>query len=365
MFTPFVIAGLFCAAFAESPAVLPDVTPPTLVPLRSDIPLESIDYPTSFNAYRVWLKKHPAAEVEGHPEPGYRFLNEMHAELAPLVEDTPHVIRPIEIGRTVKKRRIWGYVLRDPGHPIHARMLVFAQLHPMEWVPAEVAVSFIQDFVANPIPGVEVTVIPVVNVDVRVRVEYDVTHGNDVYRRGNVNHVDLNRDFAVNRDAKAVWRRILPGYFGTTQSALSQPETQAIDKLAAEGQFAIALSLHAMGAFFYTPWAGAWSLPPDHKELIGLARTMQAAQGAYAYKPRTLGRWGFFFRAHGAEIDHLYGKYGSRAVLIEFTRSGMNPLKPKTLKNRFRFYNPPDPDRHIRLGVQALRAAATTLKTPN
>ncbi len=363
MFAALITAGIFCAAFAQETPALPDTEPPPLVPLRSEAPLASLDYATSFNAYRMWLKKHPAEQVEGHPEPEYRFLNEMHAELAPLVEETPHVIRPIVVGRTVKQRRMWGYVLRDPGHAIHARMLVFAQVHPMEWVPAEVAVAFIQDFVAHPIPGVEVTVIPVVNVDVRVRVEQDVLNGNDVYRRGNVNHVDLNRDFAVNRTARAIWRRALPGYFRTTESALSQPETQAIDRLAAEGQYAIALSLHAMGAFFYTPWAGAWKLPPDHKELIGLARTKQSAQGSHAYKPPTLGRWGYFLRAHGAEIDHLYGHYGARAILIEFTRTGKNPLKPKTWRNRFRFYNPPDPQRHIRLGVQALRAAATTLKT--
>ena len=154
MFAAIVTAGLFCAAFAQVDPALPDTEPPPLVPLRSEAPLASLDYATSFNAYRMWLKKHPAEEVEAHPEPGYRFLNEMHAELAPLVEETPHVIRPIVVGRTVKQRRMWGYVLRDPGHAIHARMLVFAQVHPMEWVPAEVAVAFIQDFVAHPIPGV-------------------------------------------------------------------------------------------------------------------------------------------------------------------------------------------------------------------
>ena len=83
---------------------------------------------------------------------------------------------------------------------------------------------------------------------------------------------------------------------------------------------------------------------------------MEAAQGPRAYKTRQLSRWGFFFRALGTEIDHLYGEYGTYAFLIELTRSGINPLKPADWKTRFRWYNPRKPTRHIDKGLAAVRA---------
>ena len=52
---------------------------------------------------------------------------------------------------------------------------------------------------------------------------------------------------------------------------------------------------------------------------LALGRAMEAAQGPRAYKTRQLSRWGFFFRAHGTEIDHLYAEYGTLSYLIELT----------------------------------------------
>ena len=70
----------------------------------------------------------------------------------------------------------------------------------------------------------------------------------------------------------------------------------------------------------------AGSRPPDWHTYDALGERMQRAMGAYAYKPRELSRWGFFFRAQGTEIDHLYGRYGTLAFLIETTRSGRNGM---------------------------------------
>jgi hypothetical protein len=85
---------------------------------------------------------------------------------------------------------------------------------------------------------------------------------------------------------------------------------------------------------------------------------MEAAQGGHAYRTRELSRWGFFFRAQGAEIDHLYGEYGTLAYLIELTRSGVDPLHP--LQSYLRWYCPADPLPHVQRGVSALRALIAT-----
>ena len=158
-----------------------------------------------------------------------------------------------------------------------------------------------------------------------------------------------------------MWRHIIPGYYRTSRAPLSQPESRALDRLLDRERFDVALSLHAFGGFVYTPWAGLWERPDDWTEFHRLGTVMSQAQGAHAYKVRQLSRWGFFFRAHGAEIDHIYGKYGTKAFLIELTRSGLHPLKPSFLKVPFRWYNPERPERHVDKGWAAIRALVHTL----
>ena len=79
----------------------------------------------------------------------------------------------------------------------------------------------------------------------------DVYTVQNKYRRGNADNVDLNRDFAVNREAKAIWRHLLPNRYGTSEAPLSQPESRALDALAEAERYDVAVSLHAFGGFFY------------------------------------------------------------------------------------------------------------------
>lgn len=289
-------------------------------------------------------------------EPLYHRAEEVYAALAALAADRPGVVVPFEVGRSVQDRPILGYRLVDPATPPRGAMLVFANIHAMEWVPTEVALSFAVDFARFPEPGVELVVIPSLNVDGRARVESDLAEGRDVYRRGNANNVDLNRDFGVNREARALWKAIIPRRYAVSPGPLSQPESQALDQLASAEQFDVAVSLHAFGGFFYYPWAGLWGRAPHHAELQRLGELMQAAMSSHPYKPRQLSRWAFFFRGHGMEIDHLYGKHGALSFLVETTRSGYEEISDLAVK--FRMYNPRDPHPHAAEGVRYLRALA-------
>lgn len=304
-------------------------------------------------AFLHWQARHQPSE---HPEPAYHFAADVYAGLAPLVAERPGVVEPFEVGRTVNGKPIWGFRVHDPARPVLTRVLVFANIHAMEWISTEVAQAFLLDFVHHPVPGVEAVVIPVLNVDGREAVERDLRAGREAWRRGNANQVDLNRDFEVNREPTAIWRHLIPGYYTTSPAPLSQPESAALDRLAAAEHFDVSVSLHSFGGFIYYPWAGSWSHPPDRAEFVELGNVMAGGQGAHAYKVRQLSRWGFFFRGQGMELDHLYGKYGTRAFLVELTRSGISPLHPSTWKWGFRTYNPADPARHVRNGWGMLRA---------
>lgn len=308
--------------------------------------------------YLSWARGLAAAP---HPEPAYHFAEEAHRAIAPLVEARPGVVRPFEVGRTLDDRVIWGFRVAEPGREVRAKLLVFAQIHALEWVPTEVALRFLADVAAHPPRGVEVTVIPMLNPDGRAKVERDLVEGRNAYRRGNEANVDLNRDFAVNREAKAIWRHVLASRYATSPAALSQPESRALDALAAAEGYDVAISLHAFGGFIYYPWAGLWERPEDWRRLHALGQVMQGGMTRNAYKPRQLSRWGFFFRGHGMEIDHLYGKYGTLAFLVETTRSGLSPFRPRDWGNHFRWYNPADPAPHAAEGAAMLRALAWEL----
>ena len=153
----------------------------------------------------------------------------------------------------------------------------------------------------------------------------------------------------------------MPWRYGGTPSPLSQPESRALDALADAGRFDAAVSLHAFGGYLFYPYAGAWERPPDHAALHRMAVTMQGGMGNGAYQPRQLSRFFFAFVGQGMEIDHLYRRYGTRAVLVETTRSGLSPLRPRAWGTHFRWYNPQDPAPDVRDNLGALRALAWSL----
>lgn len=325
------------SAWARSPAVHP---------------VRSVD-----RRYQAWV----ARQTEPDHAEAYRFVPALHRAIAPLARDQPGRIQPFIVGHSVERRPIWGFRIRRPETPSHTKVLVFAGIHALEWITSETAVEFIEDTVALPPKGVEIIVVPLLNPDGRSRAENDRLEGANRYRRSNARGVDLNRDFAINTEPKAIWKAIIPGYYSRSETPLSQPESRALDALLEAEQFDVAISLHAFGGFFYTPWSGVWERPKDWPELHRLGTVMSRAQGSHAYKVRQLSRWGFFFRAHGSEIDHIYGKYGTLAYLIEITRSGVNPFRPRTLREYFYWYNPPNPERHTVRTVRALRSLVHTL----
>ena len=325
------------------------VATPAAAEVLAPLELREVD-----DAYARWLEKHPPSD-EPHPQPDYHFVEQIHAELGAWAQRRPHAVRPFMAGRTLQSRPIWGYRIHDPGHPVTHRVLVFGGIHALEWISSESALGFALWFAEHPMPGVELVVIPVLNVDGRRVAEEDLLAGKNIFRRGNAQRVDLNRDFVVHHEPTSFWRHILPGYHSSSPEPLSQPESQAIDRLAALGHFDLAVSLHSFGGFHYLPWSGRWERPPDWPYLHDLGYAMTAGMGAYAYRVLQLSRWGFFFRAQGSELDHLYGAHGIPTVLVECSRTGLSPVRPGEWSSFFLRYNPADPTRHVQQVVGAIR----------
>ena len=307
--------------------------------------------------FSLWaVRRAPPSE---HPEvaEGYRFTGEFFPPLGELVQERRGVVEPELIGLSAGNRAVWAFHVSEPGVPVEQKVLVFAGIHALEWISTEVALDLLHELIDVPPRGVRVTVIPLLNPDGRAHVEDDLVHGVNRYRRSNSNGVDLNRDFAHNREVKAIWSKVIPAYYDPSPGALSQPETQALNEIMRREHYDCAASLHSFGGYFYYPWSGLYERPPvdDRRRMVVLGRAMEKAQGAFAYRTRQLGRWGFFFRAHGSEIDHMYGEYGTMSFLVEMTRSGIRPFVRDDWHNYFRRYNPVDPTGHKKRGVAAMR----------
>ena len=145
--------------------------------------------------------------------------------------------------------------MKDPKH----RVLVFAGLHAMEWMGLDVSLHSLTTLAEHPPPNVEVVIVPWVNLDKRLLVEQDRINGRQHYRRSNMNGVDLNRDFEINRTATAIWRHVIPHRYTVSPAPLSQPESQAIDGLLASMSFDAAISLHSLAVICTTrgpPYTG-------------------------------------------------------------------------------------------------------------
>ena len=205
--------------------------------------------------------------------------------------ERPGVVQPVLMGHSVERRSIWAFRVRRPGDEVHTKVLVFAGIHALEWISTQTAAHALEALALSPPRGVEVVVVPCsIQMDAPGS-SLDLAAGLRRYRRGNARKVDLNRDFAVNRDAKAFWHHIIPAYYSSSRAPLSQPETRALDGLTERERFDVALGL-TPSAGSSTPLGRALGAPEDWTEFHRLGTVMSQAQGAHAYKVRQLSRWG-------------------------------------------------------------------------
>ena len=304
-------------------------------------------------SYVRWTRQ---LQTTDHPESNYRYLSEIHKEIAHAISETGHVIEPFRVGKTVENRTIWGFKIRQ-NNTEHNSVFVLGGIHPMEWVSVESAANLIVQLAYHPPKHTSVVIIPVLNIDRRLVVERDISAEDRRYRRVNSGGEDLNRDFEIHRDATAIWKHLFPDRYTTSSAPLSQPESQAVDRLFAQHRFEASVSIHAFGGYIYYPWAGRYHRTDDWKEMHHLAEIMKQAQsGKHPYRVKQLSHWMFLFRAQGTELDHFYGKYDSRAFLIESTRSGIQWWRRSDWKDPFRLYNPRDPSLDINRCTQSIHA---------
>ncbi|MSP63007.1 MAG: hypothetical protein EXR72_22260 [Myxococcales bacterium] len=269
------------------------------------------------------------------------------------------------IGRSTGGEPMWAVRLGESERP-RLRVLYFANLHAQEFIGVEAALATLEraaERIAARDPrydGVEVTGVPTANPDGYLQVVRDLAAGRPRFRRKNLQGVDLNRNFA--EGYRSDWLpRLLPQIYNPGAGPLSEPETAALDRLFAR-RFDRALSFHSFGGWIFWPWATSRRPSPDDDRLRALATAMQSRQ-ARPYRAVQLGRWSRFFRAGGAEIDHLHGRHGTLALLMEVSHGGRSVGRPSTWLDPFAWFNPLDVRGEVENVVEAALALAESPKT--
>ena len=296
----------------------------------------------------------PAPPARYGPYRSYRGLFEhVHA----LCQETGATAETF--GRSTEGEPMWA-VRIGPTAGARRRVLFLANLHAQEFIGVEAAL-FAFAACARRIAaadagfaGVELTLVPTANPDGYRRVAAGLATNDVRFRRKNARGVDLNRNFAEGWDKNAWLPRLLPFIYDPGESPLSEPETSALDSLFSR-RFDRALSFHSFGAWIFWPWAGRRAQTADEPRFAALAAQMQRAMPR-PYKTIQLGRWARWFRAGGAEIDHLYGRYRTLAFLIEVSEGGRKMADPGSWLDAFTWFNPPDVQREAENAAAAAMA---------
>jgi hypothetical protein len=248
------------------------------------------------------------------------------------------------IGRSTGGEPIFTLHLGPPPDAARRSVLYLANLHAQELIGVEAALGTIERAAARiargELAGIAISCVPTANPDGFRRVVRDLAAGAPRFRRKNQRGVDLNRNFAEGFDARALLARLLPGIYHPGAAPLTEPETAALDGLF-HRRYNRALSFHSFGGWIFWPWASRRAPTDDDRAFFQLAEAMRARQSR-PYRAIQLGRWARWFAAGGAEIDHLYGKYRTLALLVEVSHGGRAIARPRTWVDPFAWFNPPD-----------------------
>lgn len=308
-----------------------------------------------------------------------------------------------EVGRSVEGRPIEACVWTcgtDDGHgPV---LFLLSLVHPMEWIGREVHLALLADLLSDRIAipqGLRIISLLDANPDGTARVEAALAARRADWVRGNARGIDLNRNFPCGFRTRPAWIDFWP-MWRPGPTACSEPETRAIlaaARLARSESGAktvaplagsppvapprpleaetrspfLALSLHSFGRWVFFPPSDRRASTPSsaaHESCLAPLRPVAAPRG---YRLRQLGRYAWWFRATGTEIDSLvadgaqddrrfgpdHGTDAARlAFLVELSWGGFARWGPRRMFDPFFVFNPPQPKREYERVAPILHA---------
>jgi hypothetical protein len=231
---------------------------------------------------------------------GYHNYSEMVAEINQIVADYPAITRLFNYGRSVQGRDLLALkISRNPdAEENEPEFRILGAHHGNETIANEIAIYMAhyltENYGSNPtvtylVNHREIWIMPMPNPD-----------GVERGTRGNANGVDLNRDHGYQ------WDR-----WGGSPSPISQPENQAMRRLALDNNFAISLAYHSSARYVNYLWDYNPHLTQDNALIVGLS------QGYADYSGYQIINGWDWYEVHGSCQDEEYGCYGTLGWTIE------------------------------------------------
>ena len=260
-----------------------------------------------------------------------RIVRDLHAR-------HPEVTSLVELGRTRKERPILALRIAGPGpDPPERRpsVLLNAGHHGKELLSIEFALDALTSLLdrgthsaqaARWLAGLAIWVVPLVNPDGNMAyVHRAARHG-----RKNGEGVDLNRNYPFRwgalgeRGSRSV--KTSPWYRGPAPA--SEPETQAMMRLADQERFVASLSFHTNGTLILTPYTIDGVDNPEPDEALPLAQELAAAAGMQSIgRPYKVKRK--MYSVDGTDQDWLRAAHGTVAFIVEGPHH--NPTDPAVI----------------------------------
>ncbi len=234
---------------------------------------------------------------------GYTDYDEMVDKLLLLESTYPEIMQVDSIGYSVEGRTIWAVKVSDNVNETEdeLRCLVVGSYHGDEVLNTEVVLYQIEWLVENYssdseasrfVDAFELHFMPLVNPDGRA---------SEPPERRNKNNVDLNRNHNVAFIESAVHG---PNPF-------SEPETQAVRRLAESVHFDGSLSYHSSGDVVLRSWGYTTDLLTPDEELYINTGILLAESMNYTYMHP------FSYLTFGEYGDYMYGRFGALTYTIE------------------------------------------------
>lgn len=261
-------------------------------------------------------------------EASYYTFKTMTEQLKAWTQEYPDITVLKSIGKSCEGRDIWGLKLSDNPKKDEAEpaVLVMGAHHAREWPSFEVPMAVIKlliegygkdEKLTRLVDTREIWFVPMVNPD---GVEYSQNQSR--YWRKNRRNID-GRNFGVdlNRNYGYQWGNVGASnspssdtYHGT--GPFSEPEAQAIKKLAEREKFQASVSFHTYSELILYPFGYGYNIPcPDGATLKKLAGEMAGYNG---YDPTNSAE---LYPAMGDSDDWLYGDQKTLAFTFELCRT--------------------------------------------
>ncbi|MFC1555399.1 M14 family zinc carboxypeptidase, partial [candidate division KSB1 bacterium] len=245
---------------------------------------------------------------EGLLPDAFLDYNELKELYFSLQSDYPELVKVDSLGASVNGLGIWSVKISDnvQVNEDEIKFIIVGSYHGDEVLNVEVCINEIMWLLENYGTDAEATewvnsydfrFVPLVNPDGRMA---------DPPQRRNMHNVDLNRNHSF------AFRPGDPGGHGPYP--FSEPETQAIKRLAESVQFTGSLNYHSYGRGILHPWGYMQSIPTIDEDIFFRVGNDMAREISYIYYDYSAP---FYYAVEGGYNDYMYSEFGMIPFLFE------------------------------------------------